>query len=417
MRKQIKTLLGWLHLLFIFTMILPVIYMIGMERQSGMIFRLYIAGYLLLLPIAATHRTIRVSKTLPGYLLICFCTLAGTGVLGMGIGKLLLSEKIMIGYVLFLLLGAFMVMIQAYLARMQHIRRRKAEAEMDLSFRETKESLEKPRMPLCFLFVCIYVAALNFACPEVCNLALFSTVFYLLTAISYQYTEKTEGYLSINDSVCKVQNIPYKRIFGIGKYFLISYLVVILLAIIPALFTVKYREYKDIREWILEREVNYEDLEAGEKEKNYTGDPMDDVTEAYGPPKELPLIVRILFYSITAVIFLVLIFAVVKWIREEMADYAEGIEESGDKIEKLTSSDQEETVYKKRFRKPKTEAERIRQEYRSFIKKHRKDRPAPFETPSEIEMLAGVSETEKCKELHEAYEFVRYGDAPEKIWF
>ena len=57
----------------------------------------------------------------------------------------------------------------------------------------------------------------------------------------------------------------------------------------------------------------------------------------------------------------------------------------------------------------RTEEDKIRRSYRKFIRKNRKDRPAKFETPTEIETAAGVVDTTEGKELHKMYEFARYG--------
>ena len=46
-----------------------------------------------------------------------------------------------------------------------------------------------------------------------------------------------------------------------------------------------------------------------------------------------------------------------------------------------------------------------------IIRKHRKELPAIYETPTEIELVAGVADTEEGKAMHEKYEQVRYGEA------
>ena len=63
----------------------------------------------------------------------------------------------------------------------------------------------------------------------------------------------------------------------------------------------------------------------------------------------------------------------------------------------------------KHDRRHKTTEEQIRREYRRFIRKNRKDRPNLYETPREIEMLAGVADTVEGQDMHERYELARYG--------
>lgn len=69
----------------------------------------------------------------------------------------------------------------------------------------------------------------------------------------------------------------------------------------------------------------------------------------------------------------------------------------------------EEALYKKGHRRMESEVERIRRRYRKMIRKHRKDRPAPYESPAEIEACAGLSDDEEMQRLHVEYEAVRYG--------
>lgn len=233
---------------------------------------------------------------------------------------------------------------------------------------------------------------------------------YLLMTVSYQFIEKTEEYLSINDGVCKVQNIPYKRIYGIGKYFVLSFLLVILLSLVPAILTIPYREYKDIRQWILEREVDYEELIQEEETQGYGEDPMAAMMASMGEIKELPFWVDWIFYAIGFSFFVAILVVAIMWIRNEMRDFSRGIDEAGDVVETLTLGDEEFfSVRKQRFG-ARTEEELIRREYRRFIRKHRKDRPAAYETPKEMESLAGVAETSEGIALHEKYEYVRYGE-------
>ena len=56
-----------------------------------------------------------------------------------------------------------------------------------------------------------------------------------------------------------------------------------------------------------------------------------------------------------------------------------------------------------------SERERIRKKYRRTIRRHRKDRPAVYESPVEIEENAGIAGTEEGVALHMQYELARYG--------
>lgn len=409
MRRCIKNILEGIHMQLLLAMVLPVIYMLGMEREESLIYGLYFASYLLLVSIAVVKKAAKSCKTLIQYLLCWVGSMLLMGGISWGIGQFLWEKQVLTGYVLYIVLGTFVVGGEAYSVRMNGIRRQRAKEDMDRSFKQREGGFGKPQLPFCFWFMGIYVVALNFDCPQICNIALVSTLGYLLVAIAYQYIDRMENYLSMNDTLCNVRNIPYKRIFGIGKYFLFSYLLVILLSLIPALLTINSREYQDMRKWILEREVDYEDLLQEKEEKSYEGDPMEDVAESHGAPKEMPLWLRVLFQSGIALILVALLVVVLRWIKEEFATFAQGIDEGGDFVESLATKDEVSAISHRKSAHPKTNEERIRREYRRFIKKHRKERPAPYETPREIEVLAGVAETLQGQEMHEQYERVRYG--------
>ena len=410
MRKQIKNVCECLHILLIFSIILPAIYMLGMERERDIIFRLYGLGYFLLPFILMIKRAAKSCQKLVCYFAGCILILCGAVLFAWGIGNVFLPQSTRFGYMLFMALGMLTITLETYSVRMHQIRRQKAKEEMDSTWRQKDYTLDKPHLYVCLWFALIYVVALNFACPEVCNLAVINLMLYLLMVVSYQFIEKTEEYLSINDEVCKVQNIPYKRIFGIGKYFVLSFLLLILLAWIPTILTVPYREYRDIRKWVWEWEVSYEELLQVEETHGYGEDPMVAMMASMGEIKELPFWVDWIFYALVFAIFAAILVGAIMWIHNEMRDFARGIDEAGDVVETLIVGDEEIfSVRKQRFG-VKTEEERIRREYRRFIRKHRKDRPAANETPKEMESIAGVAETSEGIALHEKYEYVRYGE-------
>ncbi len=92
-------------------------------------------------------------------------------------------------------------------------------------------------------------------------------------------------------------------------------------------------------------------------------------------------------------------------------DFRNSRDENGDIIEEIKDkekSDREEMLERGR-RHTDSAAEKIKRRYRKMIRKHRKDRPAPFESPAEIEERAGLRDDEEMQVLHRAYEGVRYG--------
>lgn len=408
MRKELKYIFECLHILLIFSIILPVLYMLGMQREEGVLVRLYFAGYLMILPMVFLKWAVRKSRKVLLYLSACVAALAAACMIAFSAGRLFLPGDARAGYLIYMVVGVIFIGIEEYSLKMNRIRQKKAREEMDNSFRQKEYALDKPHFYACTVYVVTYLVALNFNCPEVCNLSVMSFFLYLMIVVSYQFIESTEKYLSINDTVCHVRNIPYKRIFGIGKYFLICFLLVILLAVIPTVLTIPYRQYRDIREWIQEREVDYAELLRQEAARSGGGDPMADVVLSYGEAKEMPVPVKMIFYAIGLGFLIAILYAIIRWIKEEIRDFGSGIDDDGDIVEALVP-EAENIVTQRHGRVPKTEEEQIRREYRRFIRKNRKDCPASYETPREIEVLAGVADTREAKTLHIKYEEVRYG--------
>lgn len=129
------------------------------------------------------------------------------------------------------------------------------------------------------------------------------------------------------------------------------------------------------------------------------------------PAPEPSVLVNVIFGSIGTACMLALCCGIVLFIRQVLRDFRNGQDENGDVIEEIKDelAYKEEALYKKGHRRMESEAERIRRRYRKMIRKHRKDRPAPYESPAEIEACAGLSDDEEMQRLHVEYEAVRYG--------
>ena len=88
MRKQIKNVCECLHILLIFSIILPAIYMLGMERECDIIFRLYGLGYFLLPFILMIKRAAKSCQKLVCYFAGCILILCGAVLFSWGIAAL-----------------------------------------------------------------------------------------------------------------------------------------------------------------------------------------------------------------------------------------------------------------------------------------------------------------------------------------
>ena len=137
-------------------------------------------------------------------------------------------------------------------------------------------------------------------------------------------------------------------------------------------------------------------------------DPMAILMEQYGDVKPAPWWLDYIFYGITIAIFAVLTLALIKKVYSVFQDFRAVNDENGDIVEELQDTDDIINITAPLRRRKLSERERIRREYRKVIRRHRKDRPAVYESPAEIEQNAGITQTEEGIALHDRYETARY---------
>jgi hypothetical protein len=133
--------------------------------------------------------------------------------------------------------------------------------------------------------------------------------------------------------------------------------------------------------------------------------------EQDGEPAKPSKLLNAIFWILGAICFIVIIYGLVQFIRQIFKDFRNTLDENGDIIEEIKDDEagyKESELYLK-GKHLDSEAMRVRRRYKKTIKKHRKDLPAPYESPDEIEMNAGLAGSEDMKQLHGEYENARYG--------
>ena len=196
----------------------------------------------------------------------------------------------------------------------------------------------------------------------------------------------------------------------IGGGILAIYLLLLIVLTLPSLFTISHRHYRDLREMTADIEINYTELMPEHNPETAGEDLMAALLAENGEPTPPPWWLNYIFYIIEAFIFLLLAVAMIKKIYSVFQDFRTSIDENGDIVEEL--QDTAENIQKIKMptgRRKLSEKERIRKEYRRMIRRHRKDRPAIYETPAEIEEKSGITGTEEASVLHMQYEQARYG--------
>ena len=407
MRIAIKKSAEWIHIALILAIIPPLIYSLGAKQPDIIGQNLYLKCLVIILPVIATDFAVSKCKGLLSYLIVCAGILAATVVVGRACAGRLHGSILLWGYIAALAAETVFLIINRMAERLQ----RKKEADdvivENSSWRPSFESLRTPSFTTLIFFVASYALALNLNNPAVCNAALFSGAAYTVITILHQYVCNTETYLFLNKRTC---NIPSKRIYGIGNGVLAIFFLLFIIVLLPAVFTVSNRHYHDLRESNLLIEFEYPEQESGMAMEQAAENPMEALMEQYGEQKPTPQWLIVLSYIVGAAALLLFMTALIKMIYDTFRAFREATDDNGDIVEELEETDETDRTKKSRVSRHRlSERERVRKEYRRFIRRYRKERPAHYESPSEIEMNAGIAENEECKELHRNYELARYG--------
>lgn len=408
-KKNISIILEWFHVFMIFSVIAPLVYMGDSRRTSEQIYCIYLASYLLFVSIAVIMTASRRCKKFWQYLLIVVVDYLTVSFIAKQLGAGYMDEIADIIYVSVMLICTCLVAFLAYAMRIYNGRRKEAKEIGDASFREAEFEVDKPNRWVCLWFIGVYVYALNMNCPQVCNIALYTTLAYLLVAFAYEFLDKTQEYLKLNEEACKVRNIPRRRIYGIGKYFLIAYLLLLFLAIVPAVLTIGNRNYHDIRISHPSKTGKMEQLDVTYVMKDFP-EIMPEELEREPVNETMVLILDIITYVIAIIITIIVIVGFLVMVKREMDKFSQTTYEEDDVVESLEPMDEDEKLGSRKPVWKRSEEDKTRRRYRKFIRKNRKDRPAVYETPTEIETAAGVVDLEEGKELHKQYELARYGN-------
>jgi hypothetical protein len=240
-------------------------------------------------------------------------------------------------------------------------------------------------------------------------MAFWVTIIYMIISFSYEYFTGTRNYLYINN---RIKGIPKKRLYGISTAMVMIFFLISFIGILPSIFMSGYRKYTDIRHWFDDMPVVEVELE---EDNEYTPEmiqenPMMELLDG-GETKQPSRILDAILWIIVIACFACIIYGFVKMIRRIFRDFRNTLDENGDIIEEIKD---DEAMYKEdsvhiKGRHIDSEALRIRRRYKKTIKKHRKDLPARYESPNEIEEKAGLAKDEEMIKLHGQYENARYG--------
>ena len=408
MRRIIKMAAGWIHASLIMAAIIPLLYAFVAEPTDVIEQNLYYKCLLIALPIVATDLAVKRCKGLLSYLAISVLVFAATDAIGQYAASSMQQEWMFGGYMVALLAETVFVIVSRIADR---LRKRSEEDfcdDADPTLRPSFDRLNTPSFLVLIYFVLVYLMAVNLNNSMVCNVALFSAIAYTLITFLYEHICEVETYLALNKRTC---NIPSKRIYGIGNGMLAIFLLMFVIIVLPALFTITNRQYRDLRKFAVPINDDHMVLMAEYMGQYDAQEFIEMPMELFGEPEPAPEWINKLFYICAAVVFLIFVAALIKFIYDTFQAFRETSDENGDVVEELQETNEGIKIKKSHIASyhKLSERERIRKEYRRFIRRHRKEHPERYESPTEIERNAGIAGSEACKELHKQYELARYG--------
>lgn len=404
---SIKQISEWLHATLILAIIIPLFCALGADLENTVSETLYFKCLVIAVPIILTDLAAGKCKSLVSYLIAGILIFAATGGLGFIFSGSLRRDVFFWMYMPLLLFETTFVIIYRLIDRLHEKRAEKAVKGEDPYWHPSYSVLREPAFPALIYFFAVYIFAVNLNSPAVCNAALFSAIVYAPVTFLHQYVDETENYLSLNKRTC---NLPVKRIYGIGIGMLAFFLLLFIITILPALFTTSNRHYRDLRSWYDAIAFNPPEQTPEIDMMSEEEDPWAALIEEYGEPKPTPHWLILLSDIMEVAILLFFAVLLLKKIRDTFRDFYGVNDENGDIVEELEEIEEKpDRIMMPTRRRNLTERERIRRDYRKAIRRHRKDRPAIYESPIEIETRAGISDSEEGRELHRHYELARYG--------
>ncbi|MBQ7944745.1 MAG: hypothetical protein IJ326_11870 [Lachnospiraceae bacterium] len=409
LRRYIRQVLEWCHATLVLTLIIPIIYTFVLNSENrqeliGVVDSIYWKSLLIFIPIVLSGAAVRHCKSMAGYVLACIPVMLITGGLAWFVGPVMTNSAFMQGYVVFIVLESFVVMVSRFMERLNTVTTHR---DGDMDFVPRTGFLDKPRMPLMAAFAAAYLIGVFFYFPPLADGAFYSACVYFIICILHIFMISTERYFLLNK---RVSGVPKKRLYGITSSVLAIFVLAISVVIIVSILLSDARQYTDIREWRSDRPlltIDYEseaNLQVGDDGIKYM-----EMLAGGQEIKTLPRWVSDVFMAILSMLLIVVVVQVIKAVKKVFDDFRDAFDENGDEVEDLTELDEKIESLKPKKEEKHTEGYSIRKRYRQMIRKHRKDRPMPYETPTEIEENAGLLSDEEMKKLHILYEEVRYG--------
>lgn len=405
-------IMEYFHATMILALFVPVLYAVAEYEDPAGAAALYARCLLVAVPVAVLDLAARHIRSLLLYIAACAALLAGiwglTAMLPRTLrhtGGMELHETV---YCLGMLLETLFVAALHFRDRIEEAKRKKGE---DPLAAKKMNFLRSPALSMTAYFMIVYAAGILLVSKQLCDMAYTSAIVYYFLSLVYAYFDTAGGYLSLNK---RTKGIPKRRLYGISAAMLFAFCCFSFIGMLPSMLLAGQRKYYNIRtmfDGVVMEPYEFE-FDRGYQGAAQGGMDMMELLNDGQPPKEPSKLIMAVFWLLAAACIAGLIYGVIQFIRQIFKDFRDSLDENGDKIEEL---EDERPLYKEENVRLgsrsgyESEAQRIRRKYKKTIRRYRKDKPAPHESPAEMEELAGLKEDADMRELHKLYESARYG--------
>lgn len=403
--------LEYAHAALIFALPVPLVCAVfGLTEPAGTPV-LFIKCLLPAVPVIITDITAGRVRSLMIYLSVCTALLAGVYGITLYMPQLLGNGRLsayQVCYGIGMLIETLIIGALRFQDRVSASQRRRQE---DPLLPRTRGFLKDPTAPLLWYFTVCYLIGQCLSSAALCDIAFFSAAGYVFLVLFYGHIKRTDAYLESNH---RVSGLPRKRLARISMAMLLVFAAMLSAAMLPSFLLAASRPYTDIREWLRDVEMEPFDQEDGPGFRPAGPLGVEDMLAALDADRqvrETPVIVHILLGGLMTACILVFAYGVFLAVRQMVKDFRAEPDENGDVVEEIIEEEDSAPRDVGKRRHPgsaESEAQRIRRRYKKTIRRHRKDRPAPHESPAEIEANAGLKGDGQMEQLHRQYEYARY---------
>lgn len=394
-------MLEYIHAALIMMLIIPFLYALAAYQDGDGIVMLYIKCLLIIFPVIATEMAVRKIKN-PGVYLVAGLLVTG----GLwGLIHLVFADSSLC-YRMVMPAESLLLVFIRFRERIRLVRQAN---EDDIYTAPQISFLNKPSFGFVWYFAAMYVIGLCFYARELCDIAFLNAAIYFFIALAHAYVTATGDYLNLNK---RTKSIPKKRLYAVSAAMTGAFAGLVLMAMLPSFLLAGARRYTDVRTWF--SEVQAEPFLGGYQvqtdSNGFDADPFALLNEGEPAPEPSKLW-EYFWWIFAAVCFGGMLYGAFRIIQQVFGAFRNSFDENGDRVEELEEEalDKEEGLVLKRYIRTDSVSERVRRRYRKTIRKHRREIPAPYESPTELEKNAGLYEDAAMKELHASYELVRYG--------